>query len=153
FGTHRGNFETAKALILADPHGVDDWLTSRALTGARGQYLHGLMEDLGFGEDYLVLKTVPFGMDGASREDWEFVRKQTEKYREALIAKALENDKIEILFVDGPVAKEEMERILKKMRISNLTVIDVKRTGLKNPAEGIVAAGQVAKRALRGHRI
>ncbi|NUM58060.1 MAG: hypothetical protein HUU56_05470 [Bdellovibrionaceae bacterium] len=127
FGFHRGSFETSKVLILADPHGIDDWLTSRALTGARGQYLNGLMNDLGFKDDYLVLKTVPVGMDGATAEEWEYVRKNTELYREAIIKKALENKNIEMVFTDGEVAQKEMYRILSKLKINNLKVVALQR--------------------------
>lgn len=114
-------------MILADPHGIDDWLTSRALTGARGQYLNGLMSDLGFKEDYLVLKTVPVGMDGATPDEWEYVRKNTESYREVIIKKALENRNIQIVFTDGEIAQKEMQRILKKLNFNNLKVIALQR--------------------------
>ncbi|MBL7716836.1 MAG: hypothetical protein JNL01_15325 [Bdellovibrionales bacterium] len=143
FGIHRGSFETAKVLILADPHGLDDWTTSRALTGTRGQYLNGLMKDLGYGDDYLVLKTVPVGMDGATAAEWEVTRKNTEKYREAAIKEALKNTGIETIFTDGPIAKVEMERILAKLGVTDKKVISIARTGM-NPESGIVEAGKAA---------
>lgn len=148
FGFHRGSFEKSKALILADPHGIDDWNTSRALTGARGQYLNGLMEDLGYGEDYLVIKTVPVGMDGATDDEWEEVRKRTESYREVAIEKALENSDIEIIFTDGEIAAAEMKRILGKLRLSGKTVVNIQRDGMK-PESGIVEAGNAAKRLVK----
>lgn len=143
FGIHRGDFKTSKALILADPHGLDDWITSRALTGARGQYLNGLMKDLGYGEDYLVLKTVPVGMDGATAAEWEEVRKRTEAYREAAIREALKNPNIDTIFADGPIAQAELERILAKQRITGKTVININRDGMKADS-GIVQAGKDA---------
>jgi hypothetical protein len=148
FGLHRGSFENSKALILADPHGIDDWNTSRALTGARGQYLNGLMQDLGFGEDYLVLKTVPVGMDGATAAEWEVVRQRTEKYREAAIKRALENPKIEIIFTDGDIAKSEMERVLDKLEVRGKTVVNIRRSGM-DPRSGIIEAGHDAQSLLK----
>lgn len=144
FGIHRGNFETARALILADPHGIDDWITARALTGARGQYLNGLMRDLGFGEDYLVIKTVPVGMDGATAEEWEVVRQRTEGYREAALREALKNKNIEAIFTDGDVAAAEMKRILKKLKFKKIEVVNIARS-TEHPAAGIKEAGGEGK--------
>ena len=144
FGHFRGSFNTSRALILADPHGVDDLITSRAMTGARGQYLNGLMKDLGIGERYLVLKTVPFGMDGATADEWEVVRKQTERYREAAIQRALQNGTVEVIFADGEVAAKEIERITQKLGI-DLPVVDIARDGM-NPASGIKEAGVEARK-------
>lgn len=149
FGLHRGNFDTSRVLVMADPHGLDDWNTSRAMSGARGQYLNGLMEDLGFGEDYLVLKTVPVGMDGATAEEWEVVRERTEKYREAAVRRALENPKIDVIFTDGEIAKKEMERVLGKLGVKNKTVINVQRDGMKADS-GIADAAAEAKRQIKG---
>ena len=146
YGTHRGDFKKSRALILADPHGIDEWTTSRAMTGGRGQYLHGMMEELGFGEEYLVVRTAPFGMDGATDEEWEFVRRNTEKYREALIAEALKN-KIEIIVVDGPIAKKEMQRILKAKKVTGIAVVEVER-GAGGYADGILDAGKKAAKSL-----
>lgn len=140
FGLHRGDFYKARALVLADPHGIDDWNTARALTGARGQYLHGLMKDLGFGEEYLVIKTVPVGMDGATPAEWEVVRERTEAYREAAISAALKNSDIETIFTDGAVAKIEMERVLKKLKATKIKVVNIERKGM-DPASGIADAG------------
>jgi hypothetical protein len=149
FGFHRGSFETAKALILADPEGLDDWNTSRALTGARGQHLNGLMQDLGFREEYLVLKTVPFGMDGASAEEWEEIRRRTEGYREVAIKSALENPKLEFIFTDGEVAKAEMQRILAKLGVTDKTVISIRRKA-SDPKSGLRDAGLEARRLFPG---
>ncbi len=145
FGHYRGDFNKAQTLILADPHGIDDWNTSRAMTGERGQRLNGLMNDLGFGENYLVLKTVPFGMDGATKEDWEVIRQRTETYREVLIKKILENKQIKVIFTDGDVAKSEMERILKLLKATDKKVINIQRTG-SDAASGIVEAGESIKK-------
>lgn len=147
FGFHRGSFQNSEALILADPHGVDDWNTARALTGARGQYLNGMMSDLGIGEKYLVIKTVPVGMDGATASEWETVRQQTEKYREVAIAEALKNKTIKYIFTDGPIAKVEMERVLNKMGVSALKVIDIRREGM-DPKSGIAEAAVNAQKTL-----
>ena len=145
FGHYRGDFNKAQTLILADPHGIDDWNTSRALTGERGQRLNGLMNDLGFGENYLVLKTVPFGMDDATKEEWEVIRQRTETYREVLIKKILENKQIKVIFTDGDVAKSEMERILKLLKVTDKKVVNIQRDG-SDAASGIIEAGESIKK-------
>ncbi len=149
FGFHRGDFDSAKVLILADPHGIDDWITSRALTGERGQYLNGLMDDLGYGADYLVLKTVPVGMDGATADEWEVVRKRTEEYREVAIQRALENPKIEVIFTDGEIARAEMDRVLRKLKIQDKVVISITRDGDK-ASSGLAQAAEQARRSMAG---
>jgi hypothetical protein len=145
FGFHRGDFKNSEAFVLADPHGVDDWNTSRALTGARGQFLNRMMYDLGINDKYLVVKTVPVGMDQASPEDWEHVRKVTEKYREIAIEQALKNPNLKYFFTDGEIAKKEMQRILSKLKLNNVIVINIEREGL-NPQSGIVSARKEAQK-------
>ncbi|MBS1964067.1 MAG: hypothetical protein JST04_17775 [Bdellovibrionales bacterium] len=147
FGFHRGNFDTSKVLILADPSGIDEWNTSRAMTGERGQYLNGLMRDLGYGDQYLTLRTVPVGMDGATADEWEYVRKVTEKYRDAVIQRALQNPNIEMIFTDGEIAKAEMQRVLDKLGVKGKTVVNIRRDE-KNLAAGIVEAGKEAQSKL-----
>lgn len=144
FGMHRGSFTDSRVLIMADPHGIDDWNTSRALTGARGQYLNGLMHDLGIGKDYLVIKTAPLGMDEATAEEWEHIRKNTEAYREAALKEALKNKSIEFVMADGPIAQKEMQRLLKKLKRTDLAVIDINRDGMAADS-GIAEAGQAVK--------
>tara|TARA_B110001454_G_scaffold219202_1_gene252052 strand:- start:150156 stop:152768 length:2613 start_codon:yes stop_codon:yes gene_type:complete len=144
FGMHRGSFTDARVLIMADPHGIDDWNTARALTGARGQYLNGLMNDLGIGKDYLVIKTAPLGMDGATAEEWEYVRKHTEGYREAALKEALKNKNLEFVMADGPIAQIELQRLLKKLKRTDLTVIDINRDGMVAES-GISEAGEAVK--------
>jgi hypothetical protein len=147
FGIHRGQFEKAKALILADPHGIDDWNTSRALTGARGQYLHGLMKALGFSEEYLVIKTVPVGMDGATDEEWEVVRSRTEQFREVAIREALKRGNIELIVSDGKIAEAELKRVFEKLKVTKITVLNVQRNRME-PQDGIQAAGEVGFKLL-----
>jgi hypothetical protein len=144
FGIHRGDFKTAKVVILADPHGIDDWNTARALTGARGQYLNGLMHDLGIGKDYLVIKTAPVGMDNATAEEWEHVRKHTEGYREAALKMALKNKDVQFVMADGPIAQAEMERILKKMKRTDVKIVNIDRDGM-DARSGIAEAGEAVK--------
>lgn len=144
FGMHRGDFQTAKVVIMADPHGIDDWNTARALTGARGQYLNGLMNDLGYGKDYLIIKTAPVGMTGASVEDWEHVRKHTESYREAAMKHALQNKNVEFVMADGEIAQAEIARILERMGRTDIKVINIYRGGM-DPASGILEAGNEVK--------
>lgn len=144
FGMHRGSFSDSRVLIMADPHGIDDWNTARALTGARGQYLNGLMHDLGIGKDYLVIKTAPVGMDNATAEEWEHIRKHTEGYREAALNEALKNKNLEFIMADGPIAQKEMQRLLKKMKRTDLVVINIQRDGLVAES-GIIEAGEAVK--------
>lgn len=146
FGHFRGSFDGSKVLILADPHGLDDWNTSRALTGARGQFLHGLMRDLGVGDEYLVIKTVPVGMDGASDGDWEVIRKRTESYREVAIEAALSQSRLQFAIADGPIAQVELRRILKKKGVRNLVVFDLNRLGM-NPESGLKDLVSAMKKA------
>jgi len=144
FGIHRGSFENSRALILADPHGIDDWLTSRALTGDRGQHLHGLMRDLGFNDQYLVIKTAPVGMDGATAEEWEVTRQRTEAYREAAIRRALELSRFELILTDGEIAAKEMSRILGKLGVSGIPVVNIRRESMV-ASSGIKAAGEAIR--------
>ncbi len=114
FGHYRGTFDNPKVIIVSDPLGYDSFITSKAATGERGQYLNGLMSDLGVKENYLVLSTVPFAMDGASEEEWQTVIKRTEKYRYDLI-KELKSDFPKAIFLaDGKYATQEVYRILEE---------------------------------------
>ncbi len=140
FGHHRGSFENSKAIIVADPHGVDDLFTSRALTGARGQYLNGLMHDIGINESYLVIKTVPFGMDGATALEWKATLSKTEKYRELAVQLAMEKGTVEYIFADGENAAKEVERITQKLGLKNVKIVNIQRDGM-DAASGIKEAG------------
>ncbi len=135
FGHYRGSFEDPKVFILADPIGLDDWNTSRALTGSRGQYLHGILKDMGIGDDYLILKTVPFGMDQASTEEWSITLKNTTKYRNEVIKKILKIAGIKYVFTDGPYAEKEMKRIIEEFGL-RISFIPIKRTA-NGPREGL----------------
>jgi hypothetical protein len=143
FGHYRGKFKNSKVLILADPDGYDDFLTSRALTGSRGQYLHGMMKDIGVGEDYLVLKTVPFGMDGATPQEWELVLKQTAVYREQLIKEFLKDNAVDMIIADGAYAQKEIQRILGEKSV--LPIVKIDRLGLGNNS-GLKSASEEIKK-------
>lgn len=108
YGHYRGTFKNPKVVIVADPHGYDDLITARALTGTRGQYLHGLMQDLGVENEYLVVKTAPFGHD--SDEDWADVLTQTRQYRKALLTQILADGTPELIVTDGPDAAAEVKK-------------------------------------------
>ena len=108
FGHYRGTFANPQVVILADPDGVDDIVTARALTGTRGQYLHGMMEDLEVGDRYLVIKTVPFGMDGATQQDWQRVYQLTQKWRAKLLQEILANTYPDWLMADGTWAQKTL---------------------------------------------
>lgn len=143
FAHYRGTFENAEALILHDPFDLEDRNTYMAATGKRGQYLNGLMHDLGIGDSHLVIKTVPVDMHGATAEEWEAVRSQTETYREVLIKKALSTGKVKIVFADGPVAKFEIQRIFNKMKI-NLPVVNIDRKD-RDASAGFAEAAKSAQ--------
>lgn len=140
FGHYRGTFENPRVLIVADPDGADDLITARALTGTRGQYLHGLMKDIGINEQYLILKTVPFIMDDASPQEWAAVLEQTATYRDEVINAVLDSSQVELIVADGPNALKEVDRILEK-RGSNVPVAAVSRKGTSNDF-GIKNAGE-----------
>jgi hypothetical protein len=127
FGHYRGTFNQPKVLIVADPDGVDDILTSRALTGTRGQYLQGLMNDLGVPEQYLVLKTVPFGMDGATPQEWSVVLQQTNAYRQKVIQAVLASGSVKLVLADGQYAAQEVARLGLKV-----PVVNIARSGTEN---------------------
>lgn len=122
FGHYRGTFKNPKVVILADPHGWDDLITARALTGTRGQYLHALMQDIGVEDQYLVIKTVPFGMEGATEDEWSVVLDQTAEYRQKLFAEILKDRKPDFIITDGTYAKKEIENLVgSDIKVINLT--------------------------------
>lgn len=125
FGHYRGTFNKPRILIVADPDGYDDLATARALTGSRGQYLHALLEGMGVGDKYLVIKTAPYGMDG----DWNESFNATKTYREAVLKKIIENGKPELILTDGPHAKAESQRILAS---SGIPIVNIERNGAAN---------------------
>lgn len=114
FGHYRGTFKNPQVVILADPDGYDDLITSRALTGTRGQYLHGLLEQMGVNDQYLVIKTVPVGMDGASYADWDKVRNATRAYREAIFKELLADNTPKLFIADGTQAFGELDSLVTK---------------------------------------
>ncbi|MGZ3690716.1 MAG: hypothetical protein ACXVAX_04395 [Pseudobdellovibrio sp.] len=144
FAYYRGTFDNPKVLILADPDGVDDMFTSRALTGTRGQYLQGLMDDMGIADQYLVLKTVPFGMDGATDQEWSVVLGQTNAYREKVIQAILASGKVKLVIADGKYAAQEIARINVKVPhvAINRSGTD-NNSGIKEAVSDIVKTGAV----------
>jgi hypothetical protein len=136
FGHYRGTFKSPKVVILADPIGYDDIITARALTGTRGQYIQGLMDALEINDDYLVIKTVPFGMDGATKEEWAYVLDKTNKYRETLLKTVLADNDI-IVMADGEYALKEATRIIGERKI----IIDLGRS-VEGTFEGLVPAAE-----------
>lgn len=138
FGHYRGTFDKPKIVILADPDGVDDILTARALTGTRGQYLHGLMQDIGINDKYLVLKTVPFGMDGATDEEWATVLGQTAAYRQKVLEAVMASGKVEMFLADGKYAAQALTKL-------KLNHIEIKRNGTENNSGIKEAAVEINK--------
>lgn len=132
FGHYRGTFENPKVFILADPHGYDSFITSKAATGARGQYLNGLMHDFGIGDQYLVISTIPAMMDGATDSEWETALEKTKKYRTDLVTSILEL-RPSVILADGKFAAQELRRL-------GVTFIEIKQD--QDPAAGIKDAGK-----------
>lgn len=126
FGHYRGTFNNPRVVILADPAGFDEILTSRAMTGTRGQYLQGLMNLLGVREQHLVIRTVPFGMDNATKQEWSTVLEQTRGYRTEIFKEILNNGAPDLVIADGPYAIKEVSRLIKK----NIPVVNIVRTGI-----------------------
>jgi hypothetical protein len=139
-GYYRGTFKNAKVLILADPDGFDDILTSRALTGTRGQYLHGLMQDMGVNDKYLVIKTVPFAMDGATDAEWSVVLGQTATYREKVLKAIIQTGGIALVIGDGKYASQEVQKL--KLNIPRITI---NRVGTENSSGIKEAAAEISK--------
>ena len=91
FGHYRGLTKNPEILILADPDGDDDLITSRALSGTRGQFLQSVMTAAGVNDRYLVLKTAPYSnystlQPSASpstqeEKDWADIIEATKNYR------------------------------------------------------------------------
>ncbi|MGE0173921.1 MAG: hypothetical protein AB7T49_14085 [Oligoflexales bacterium] len=138
FGHYRGTFVDPKVVILADPDGEDDLITARALTGTRGQYLHGLMTDIGVGDQYLVIKTAPYS---SNRPDWEEILNVTKPYREALLTKIFESSTPQFIITDGPSADAELRRIFPR---SPAPVVSIHRAGTANDS-GIAEAVEQIK--------
>jgi hypothetical protein len=125
FGHYRGTFTHPEIIVIADPMGFDDLMTARALTGERGQYLQGLMNDLGVNDQYLVIKTTPFGMDKATHEDWKYVLEQTQNYREKLMEKILNENTPKLIVTDGKYAEISMNKYFENY---DIPVINLKRS-------------------------
>ena len=109
FGHYRGDLASPRVVVLADPSGFDDMMTSRALTGLRGQYLQGLMDFLGVGDKYLVVKTVPAAMEGASKEDWDWVLDRLRDYHRRVVSEISSKFGEVIWVADGAGAKQVLE--------------------------------------------
>lgn len=128
FGHYRGTFVDPQIVVLADPDGLDDILTSRALTGARGQYLQTLFNQLGVNERYLVIKTVPFGMDGATDQEWKQVLNQTANYRTKIFEEILKNKSIKLIVADGKWASS----VISQLNNTTTPVVHIAKTGTDN---------------------
>ncbi len=143
YGHRRGPLKDSKVLILADPDGYDSWLTSRASTGARGQYLNALMEDMGVGDKYSVIQTVPFAMEGASQKDWDKVLELTNEYREQFIKAYLKDNIPDVIITDGTHAKQEMARIIGEK--TGIPVVNIDKIGNANDSGIAAATKEIAK--------
>lgn len=134
FGHYRGTFNNPEVIVMADPVGYDDIVTARALTGERGQYLQGLMNDFGIHDKYLVFKTVPVAMDGATKNEWEKVIEQTKDYRDVVMAEVLKTGLPKVVIADGLFAFREATRIFKP---HGVTVLSMRRNKLLGHSSGL----------------
>ncbi len=121
-------------VILADPDGEDDLITSRALTGTRGQFLHRLMLDLGVGDKYLLVKTAPY----SSVNLWAETVEGTKGYREAVLKRLFAEAKPKLILTDGPDAAAELKRIFPECPVAGACV-EIQRQGAANDS-GIATA-------------
>ena len=147
FGHYRGTFNKPKVVILADPHGYDDMITSRALTGTRGQHLQRLMSDVGVNDQYLIIKTVPFGMDGASKADWQEALKRTSEYRSKLLSEVLKS-KPSMILADGENAQAEAEKLLAG---TDVAIVKLNRSG--NDSTDMKAIAKDVTSVFKGKKI
>ncbi len=123
FGHYRGLVKNPKVIILADPVGYDDILTSRALTGTRGQFIQNLMNKMGVNDQYLVIKTVPFGMNGATNTEWSAILKSTSEYRKKIFEALLSNS-VKLIISDGQFANQEINGLIN----SRFPIVQIKRS-------------------------
>ncbi len=115
YAHYRGVWDDPQVLVIADPHGVDDLITARALTGTRGQHLHNFVSGLSFGsstkkvgDKYLVLKTVTYGSeDSMSPEAWQEAVRQTADYRREVFKETLARIEPKLIILDGPIAEAD----------------------------------------------
>lgn len=140
FGHYRGTFKDPKVVIIADPHGEDDLITARALTGSRGQYLQAVMDSIGVNENYLVIKTAPYSKD----DKWAATVEATKDYREALLKRVFEVTHPEMIIVDGPSATAEFARIFP---VSPAPLVTITRPS-DDPKAGISEAIESIQRFL-----
>lgn len=152
FGHYRGTFKDPMVVIIADPDGEDDLITARALTGSRGQFLHGLMEDMGVGDKYLVLKTAPYSnySDGDPNSEgsrnWVLAMEATQTYRDAVLKKIFTDSSPQLIITDGKWAAQEFSRIF-PVAPSGAKVVNIQRNGVANNF-GILEAGKQIAEAL-----
>lgn len=170
FGHYRGRPDAAKVVVLADPQGWDDVITSRALTGTRGQHLQGLIANGiskdDWSESHFVLKTVPFGMDGAPGEagatsqQWSELLKLTADYREQVLKFVMDASDVELILTDGQHAKAAMAKFLAdnpsykgKAAVVNIDRTDNNSQDMVTAQSKISDAGiQVTESGYRGRR-
>lgn len=139
FGFFRGNTVDPEVLIIADPsdNDLDDLYTARALTGDVGQKLHGLMSGLNVGNNYLVVKTLPFDMTSASDNDWAITLKRTYPWRQKVLNRAIGLKPKLILTIGKHAEKIVAEELNTKissvhigdgLRYSRRLILNIKKT-------------------------
>lgn len=103
---YRGDLKSANVLVLADQGSHTDMFSGRALTGARGQYLQSMLNQLKSGKTYLILRNLPVDtLDlTASKKTTVATNASVVEARNSLI-KSL-GIKPELVITVGPVAKK-----------------------------------------------
>jgi hypothetical protein len=157
YAHYRGTWNDPQVLVIADPHGVDDLITARALTGTRGQHLHNFISNLSFGtsskkvlDQYLVLKTVPYGsQDSMSDQDWQEAVRMTAEYRQEVIKQTLARVSPKLIILDGPIAAEEFAQIDPSLAKKALVVLR-SPPDAKDQQKSIIADLNQAKDLLKG---
>lgn len=111
FAHYRGTFNKPKVVILADPTDYDGLFSARALTGFKGQKLHGFLQNFQIGDQYLIIRTVPFDMTDANEEEWAYVLKETNAWRTNLIQEIASSEKPKLFLSLGSHADNELKKM------------------------------------------
>ncbi len=154
YGHYRGTFDKPKVIVLADPHGYDSIISARAYSGERGQFFNGIMDDLEINEKYLVINTVPFGMDDATPDDWKVSLERTSEYRKKLFAKLVKDNPNAIFVADGQQASKELEKLVSGKKVISISRGKDADSGIKEAGKEIqLLKSEWANRKISGKRV
>lgn len=146
FGTgpaYRGNPQNAALYIIADQQSHDDFFSARALTGKNGQRLQTYLKNLGAGDNYFIVRTLPvdtLGMDQGDVESialaGDVVENHQKIFDEVYSAKAgdrpdAKKNAVRVVVTIGPVAA----KLAAKLNLAGKKVVN-----LPNPTGDHVGA-------------